>query len=509
VSAQKTEDDLIEFITGFRHDPLGFVLGAFDWGQGELEQYDGPDQWQRDLLDDLGRRLFAGEIDVQEAIQIAVASGHGIGKSAIVAWLILWAISTMEDTRGVVTANTEKQLTTKTWPELAKWYRLCITRHWFTFTATAIFSVDPDHQKTWRIDQIPWSDSNTDAFAGLHNQGKRILVIFDEASQISDKIWEVTEGALTDSDTEIIWCCFGNPTQADGRFRECFRRFRHRWITKQIDSRTVKISNKEQIRKWIEDYGEDSDFVKVRVRGLFPSMSAKQFFNAEDVEAAYGRHLHIEQFDFAPKILVCDPAWEGDDFLEIGLRQGLAFKHLRTIPKNDNDIQIATILAQYEDEEQADAVFIDAGYGTGIVSAGNAWGRDWTLVWFGSASSDPGYLNRRAQMAGDAKKWLKDGGALPAIPAYRDELLTPQTIPRPDGKIQLESKKEIKKRLGYSPGKFDLLLLSFAYPVTKKNPFIRKATADYDPAALLEMRGRVRREPADYDPYAKISAPIT
>jgi hypothetical protein len=102
-------------------------------------------------------------------------------------------LSTFEDTRGVVTSNTETQLKTKTWAELAKWHRLFIARDFFEFTATAIYSKAKDHDKTWRFDMIPWSVEKTEAFAGLHNKGKRIVVIFDEASAIPDKIFEVTE----------------------------------------------------------------------------------------------------------------------------------------------------------------------------------------------------------------------------------------------------------------------------------------------------------------------------
>jgi hypothetical protein len=112
-------------------------------------------------------------------------------------------MSTMPDTRGVVTANTATQLTTKSWAELAKWYSLCINKHWFELTATSLFSRDPGHEKTWRIDAIPWSKEKSEAFAGLHNKGRRILIIFDEASAIPPIIWEVTEGALTDKNTEI------------------------------------------------------------------------------------------------------------------------------------------------------------------------------------------------------------------------------------------------------------------------------------------------------------------
>ena len=418
------EQALIDDIASFTHDPLGFVLYAFDWGNGELARFpDGPDDWQREMLDEIGQKLRAGEISgVSEAIQIATASGHGIGKSALVGWLILWAISTFEDTKGVVTANTDNQLRTKTWAELAKWYRLCICKHWFHCTATALFSTDKAHEKTWRIDMIPWSVNNTEAFAGLHNQGRRILIVFDEASSIDDPIWEVTEGALTDEDTEIIWLAFGNPTMNTGRFRECFGRFKHRWSHRQIDSRTVRITNKATIQKWIDDYGIDSDFVKVRVRGMFPSASLKQFISTGDVDKAYGRHLRIEQYDFAAKILTVDPSWEGDDEFVIGLRQGLSFKILKTFARNDNDVEMANIIMRLEDDEQADAVFIDGGFGTGIVSVGRTLGRAWQLVWFAEKAIDPGCLNKRAEMWKHARDWLKEGGCIPDDPILHADL---------------------------------------------------------------------------------------
>jgi hypothetical protein len=488
---QQAEQQLVEDIAGFTHDPLGYVLYAYDWGNGELAKFpEGPDKWAREVLEEIGDKLRRGVISgLSEVIQIATASGHGIGKSALVAWLVDWAMSTREDTKGVVTANTDNQLRTKTWAEVAKWHRLSITKHWFKLTATSIYSTDPEHEKSWRIDMIPWSVSNTEAFAGLHNQGNRILIIFDEASAIHDDIWEVTEGALTDNHTEIIWVAFGNPTQNTGRFRECFRRFRHRWSCRQVDSRTVRISNKDQIAKWVADYGEDSDFVKVRVRGMFPKASAKQFISTEDVDAASARILRPEQYDFAPKILTCDPAWEGDDMLEIGLRQGLHFRILRTIEKNDNDIVIAGILSQLEIQHEADGVFIDNGFGTGIISAGRTMGKSWIGVWFNGASGDPGCLNKRAEMYKLARDWLKDGGAIdPNDQVLYHDLIAPETVARADGKIQLESKKDMKARGLPSPGRGDCLALSFAYPVAKKTP--------------LERLGLARQAPKDYDPYA-------
>jgi len=502
-TAAELEQQLIDDIASFTHDPLGFVLYAWDWGVGELEEFaDGPDQWQREVLAEIGEKLRSGAIKgVSEAIQIATASGHGIGKSALLAWIAEWAMHTHEDTKGVVTANTENQLRTKTWPELAKWHRLVITGdRWFKITATALFSTDPAHEKTWRLDAIPWSENNTEAFAGLHNQGKRILVIFDEGSKIADKIWEVTEGALTDNNTEILWLVFGNPTQNTGRFRECFRKFRHRWSTRQIDSRTVAMTNKAQLNKWVEDFGEDSDFVKVRVRGMFPSASMKQFISTDDVDAATKRHLRPDQYEFAPKVLTVDPSWSGDDPFVIGLRQGLMFKILRTIPKNDNDIQMANLIANLEDEHEADAVFIDAGYGTGIKSAGDVMGRAWQLVWFGEKPIDAGCLNKRAEMWKSARDWLKQGGCIPDDPELYQDLIGPETVPRMDGKIQLESKEDMKKRGLPSPNKGDALAISFAYPVGKR--FRGIVPGGQPNRAVTEPDRQVVNAGGDYDPYA-------
>lgn len=480
------EEEIIELAAACDADPLAWAEQAFDWGEGELSEYDGPREWQREAFAEIRDHLQNPETRFQP-LMLARASGHGIGKSAFIGMVTNWAMSTCDDCKVVITANTDNQLRTKTSPEVGKWARLAITSDWFDINATSIASKDPGHSKTWRTDFTPWSEHNTEAFAGLHNKGKRIVLIFDEASAIADKVWEVAEGALTDEGTEIIWIAFGNPTRNTGRFRECFRRFKHRWRNKQIDSRTVEGTNKQQIQKWVDDFGEDSDFVKVRVRGMFPSMSARQFISEEDVTAAYGRKLRPEQFNFAPKILTVDPAWEGDDEFAIGIRQGLAFRILKTMQKNDNDLIAAQIVARYEDEEKADAVFIDFGYGTGIVSAGQGMGRDWVLVNFAGESGDPGCLNKRAEMWKLARDWLKSGGAIPEDPTLRDELQAPETVPRIDGKIQIESKKDMKARGIPSPNRADALVLSFAYPVTKKSPIdtlrVSSPRRDYDPYA--------------------------
>jgi len=480
-------DEIIDIAASCQYKPALWLNVAYDWGYGELKKYNGARAWQVDTAQIIQDHLLNSETRYQPC-NIAVASGHGIGKSAFIGMIANWALSTCDDCKVVITANTDTQLRTKTSPEVGKWQRLSLTSAWWDVMSTSVASKDKEHEKVWRADFVPWSENNTEAFAGLHNKGKRIVLIFDEASAIADKVWEVAEGAMTDEDTEIIWIVFGNPTRNVGRFRDCFTRLRHRWHNRQIDSRDVEGTNKVQIDKWIEDYGVDSDFVKVRVRGMFPSMSAKQFISVTDVDAAYGKHIRDEQYTFAPKIITCDPAWEGDDELVIGMRQGLMFKIMRVIPKNDNDIDIATILAHIEDEEQADAVFVDGGYGTGIISAGRTMNRDWVIVWFSSESTDPGCLNKRAQMWNESKKWLKEGGSIPEDLVLYQDLIGPETVSRLDGKIQLESKSDMKKRGLPSPGRGDALALSFAYPVQKK----------------MLYDNRSRTSPLKHDPYSLI-----
>ena len=448
----------------YEHDPEGFACDAYRWGQGELKDYTGPRDWQRDVLRAIGGHL-QDKATRHKPLRLAVSSGHGIGKSALVGMVIDWALSTCDDCRVVVTANTENQLRTKTWPEIAKWTRLCLTAGWWNVPAMSIYSTEAGREKSWRADAIPWSENNTEAFAGLHNKGKRILLVFDEAAAIADRVWEVAEGALTDEDTEIIWLVFGNPTRNTGRFRECFRRFRALWQTRMIDSRTVEGTNKDYLDELVRTHGEDSDLVKIRVRGQFPSQSVKQFIGTDDVQAAFGRHLERPQYEWAPVILTCDPAWEGDDEIVFGLRQGLYFRILGTMPRNDNDIEVAHKLAAFEDQYKADAVFVDAGYGTGIVSAGKMWKRNWRLVWFAGESPDPGCLNLRAYMWKQTRDWLKQGGAIPEDQVLFDDLIGPETVARLDGKIQIEAKKDMKARGIPSPNRADALALSFAYPV--------------------------------------------
>lgn len=491
--------NLIEELAQFSDDPLGFVMFAFPWGEvGEL-QHAQIEKWQYEYLENLTKRLRARDITIEQAFREARTSGHGVGKSALVSWLILWSMSTFEDTVGVVTANTETQLKTKTWVQLAKWYRLCISRDLFKMTATAMFSNDPEHEKTWRFDMVPWSERNTEAFAGLHNQGKRILLVFDEASAIPDVIWEVAEGALTDLNTEIFWCVFGNPTRNKGRFRDCFEggKFAHRWHSERVDSREVTFTNKDQITEWMADYGEDSDFVRIRVRGVFPRTDSESFISYELALSATTREIE-PQLGF-PVLIGVDVGRFGDDPSVIYPRKG---RDAQTLPievyYGIDTMTLCRKIMEAMHRHTATWVFVDeGGVGGGVVDRLRQLQVPVIAVDFGSKSdgvnSERGvkYANKRAEIWGALREYLPLAAIHSKIPGSDrtlvDELVGPNYGLNAREEILLESKKDMRRRGEPSTNVADALATTFAFPV-------------WEPATveLIEMKPY---QTPDYDPY--------
>lgn len=469
-SVSNPEDELLEDIAGFYDDPLGFVLFAFPWGEPgtSLAQQDGPDKWQEDVLEYLGDRIAEGMqpgAALQAAIQVAVASGHGIGKSALVCWIILWFLSTRENPQVVVTAGTQEQLRSKTWRELAKWHKLSINTHWFKWTATRLAAVESPED--WFASAVPWSESNPEAFAGTHE--KHVLIIFDEASQIADIIWETAEGAMTTPGA--IWIAFGNPTRNTGRFAECWGRLKHRWKTWQVDSRTAKMANPAQIEQWVQDYGEDSDFVRVRVRGLFPRAGALELISIEEVRAAMKREFRPEQYREYSLVMALDVARHGDDQSVFTRRQGF-----KTWPQEKMRVMDTMLLADYAAERidtyKPDAMFIDAtGLGWGVIDRLRQLGHKDVVVAVQTgekAVEDAKYFNKRAELWVKGRDFIKEGGGLPLDNELEMDLITPQYGFDKLGRYQMESKEDVKRRGMASPDCADSFLLTFASKVKPK-----------------------------------------
>lgn len=493
---------LLQWLAACNKDPLAFAKGAFPWGVpgSPLEKAELED-WQIKIL----TMLAEGLVDTNQAIQLAVASGHGVGKSALVSIIILWGFSTAPDTRGVVTANTETQLKTKTWAELGKWYNMFIAKEHFTLTATALFSKDPSRERTWRIDMIPWSEKNPAAFAGLHNKGKRLFLLMDEASEIPDIIHEVAEGAMTDADTEIIWLMFGNPTRNSGRFKEAFKggRFASFWKTFQLDSRTVKITNKKRLDQWIEAYGEDSDFVRIRVKGEFPRKGLMEFFSAEDIDLAMSREVTTSIAD--PLAISVDVARYGMNNSVIAFRKG---RDARSIPRRTfnglSTVELAQEVYNANAQYHGDGIMIDGGgVGGGVVDfcrhqhlfvyEVQFGGKDviHNTVWGNTGEK---YANNRAAIYGAFRSWLRTG-ALPNDPELKRQMLSIRYTYNVKDEIILESKEDLvdEDGNGISVDDVDAYAIGFAYPLA------RHAYAGGE-----HMQGKpMAQAEHEYDPYSE------
>jgi hypothetical protein len=462
--------ELEEAIASFAYDPLTYVYFNFPWGvKGTiLEHEDGPDEWQITVL----KKIAAG-LPLNEAIRQAVRSGHGIGKTALIAWIIKWFMDTRPHPQVVVTANTKQQLESKTWRELAKWHNLSRTKDWCKHTSTKFYRIE--HESTWFASLVPWTKEKSEAFAGTHED--HVLIIYDEASAIVDIIWDVTEGAMTGvSDGQAItkiWIAFGNPTKNTGRFSECFKKNRHRWDTMEIDSRTAKKSDKDEIAQWIDDWGLDSDFVRVRVLGQEPRAGDMQFIPSDIVEPNMGKNIAPPDYITFPKIMGVDVAGDGDgsDMTVICKRQGPATFELIKL-RGQKTGAIADRVAQEMKDWSPDACFIDIGFNPGVYHMLKDWGYKVSEVQFGGAPLDKEhYRNKRAEMWGLMKQALATGLAIPRDNQLRDDLLGPEYGggTNDGGKLLLESKKDMKKRGLASPDCADALALTYARPVIKQS----------------------------------------
>jgi len=486
-----------------RDRPLDWSYFAFPWGEEgtHLEMSDGPREWQDEIngyiqqqLDDPNTR--------HNPIRIAVRSGHGIGKSAEVGILTNWGMSTCVDARIVITANTDGQLRSKTSPEVGKWFNMSVTSNAFDKEVSIIRSKLKDHAQNWKLEYIPWSERNPEAFQGLHNLYKRIIVVMDEASAIPDIIWETIEGALTDEHTQIIWIAFGNPTRNNGRFAECWGKHRKLWKTWSIDSRTVPGTNKELIQQWEDTYGADSDFFKVRVRGLPPRVSTMQLIGTDLVERA--KENTAQSFIVDPVIWGLDIARFGDDRTVLAIRQGFdARTHKMFAFDNVSTPDLVGWLGEKINSEHPDAVFIDMGNtGGAVFDLLQKLGHDCVIpVWFGSKPDGDidgiRVLNKRTEMYLRARSWLQNPmAAIPHTQELTDDLINVQYGYYGDQvTMMLEKKDDMKARGLASPDFGDAFALTFAYAVQPKNKIAKH---------LRERAGaqHIEQIKTDYDRYA-------
>ena len=470
------------------NDPLAFVMFAYPWGQAgtPLEHFTGPRKWQREVLSALKEHIKQnnGKIDY-DTLRLAVASGRGIGKSALVSWLTIWMLSTRIGSTTIISANSESQLRSVTWAEITKWLAMSINSHWFEVSATRLMPakwltelVERDLKKGtryWGVEGRLWSAENPDAYAGVHNYDG-VMVIFDEASGIEESIWAVTGGFFTENTPNRFWLAFSNPRRNSGYFYEAFNSKRDFWHGKQVDARTVEGTDKQVYEQIIAEYGEDSPQARVEVYGEFPSAGEDQFIGASVIDDAASRPRYKDET--APIVIGVDPARGGADATVIVVRQGRDLVAIKRYHGEDTMAIVGRVIEAIEEFKPVLAVIDEGGLGYGILDRLHE--QRYKVVKgvnFGWKAKNPiMWGNKRAEIWGAMREWLKTA-AVQEDRQLKNDLTGPKTKPDSTGTIYLESKKDMKSRGLASPDAADALAVTFAFPVASRGEYNSRTPA--------------------------------
>ena len=463
-----------------KDDPLAFVLYTFPWGQQgtPLEHFPGPRKWQRQILSDLRDHIKQnnGKVDFDTA-RLAIASGRGIGKSALVSWLTIWMLSSRIGSTTIVSANSEAQLRSVTWAEITKWLAMSLNSHWFEIAATRIMPakwltelVERDLKKGtryWSVEGRLWSEENPDAYAGVHNFDG-VMLIFDEASGIPDSIWSVSDGFFTENTPHRFHLAFSNPRRNTGYFYETFHSKRAFWQTRVIDARDVEGTDKNLYQRIIDEYGPDSYQASVEVYGNFPSEGDDQFIGSTLVDDAMKRTPARDAT--APIVIGVDPARFGADATVIAVRQGRDILELRRHRGADTMEVAGHVIDAIEEFKPALVCIDEGGLGAGVVDRLKEQRYKIRGVNFGNkAKNQTMWGNKRAEMWGAMRDWLKTGH-IPTDRFLKTDLISPRTKPDSKGTLFLESKKDMKARGLASPDAADAIAVTFAFPVASVDP---------------------------------------
>ena len=526
------DEQLSRMAADFYAEPLDFVMFAFPWGEGNLrlidwhseakfvdtktgfylderpamsdtvityrewmagysERYNGarygPDKWVCEFFDQVGREVKARGFDGKtpvEPLRMVTVSGHGIGKSASLAMLLNWVMVTRACCKGTVSANKQDQLRFRTWAELGKWWSRSIYKHWFMYVNNRNNMViqHKSYLKTedWVIFGQTSTVDNSESFAGQHAPNSTSLYAFDEASGIADKLYEVRDGGMVSG--EPMAFDYGNPTRNYGYFKENAEgRFKHLWIARHIDSRQTYMPNKKELEARKKAYGEDSDYFKVRVRGMFPLKSSLQFIPTSWVHEAMERETPALDPGFNRLVSIgVDVARFGDDSTVIYPVMGYDARTYAPKPgdgiyKGLDTLQLVMKIVeklQFFTSQGYEVGFlgIDAGGGGGAIDIVRARGYDCTEINFGGRPlfEPQSYRHWVDEMWGRGREAIRERLVLPGLQTdIGADLLAEMTNREYDfymggTQMHLETKKAMKSRGIKSPNLSDALFINFA-----------------------------------------------
>lgn len=299
--------------------------------------------------------------------------------------------------------------------------------------------------------------------------------VVDEVAQMPREVWtEVLRPALMDTKGFALF--IGTP-KGINLFSELFERgkdpgFEDEWCSFAYTCYDTGTLSPEEI----ENYKKEVDNNTFRREMLcdFSASAEDQMITMDLVSDAMARQPEPSQLStLEPLVMGVDIARYGDDSTCIFFRRGMVAEppilyHHKSIP------DVASLVSQHIYERRPKAVFVDGtGVGGGVVDILQKWGFPVYDINFGSRSIDPRYKNRRAEMWGRMSEWLRMGGILPRHDKLKQELCAPLFVVSEDGKISLESKNDMRKRLNLSPDVGDALALTFAERIGPDRPVYR------------------------------------
>ena len=447
-----------------------------------------PDEWQKEAL-----------IAAVKNQRLALKACKGPGKTATLAWIAWWFLSTRPHPKIAATSISWDNLADGLWSEMAKWqHKSDFLTNNFEWTKTRIFNKAAP--ETWFMSARAWSKSASDdqqanTLAGLH--ADYIMFILDESGGIPSSVMAAAEAALsTGIECKLIQA--GNPTHLSGPLYEASTKDRKNWYVIEISAdpdnpkRTPRVSI-EWARQQIEKYGRDNPWVLINVFGEFPPTSLSSLLGYEEVRAAMGKKISKEDYHFSQKRLGIDVSRFGDDSTIIFPRQGLmAFKYVQMRNARTQEIAERVLLSKAKWQSEVEYVDGTGGFGGGVIDYMMQRGHSPQEIHFSGKASDPRYYNKRAEMWFRMAEWIKRGGAIPYDEDLLKELVAPEYYFK-NSKIILQSKEEIKDSLGFSPDRADALALTFAdvdmptmsgeFGILYRNESqaSQKAASDYDP----------------------------
>ncbi|HTY66607.1 MAG TPA: terminase B [Alphaproteobacteria bacterium] len=399
--------------------------------------------------------------------RVAIRSGHGVGKTALLAWLILWFLITRRPVRIPCTAPTSHQLGDILWSEIAKWRRRLPAEFAAQISVTGehVYRAD-SRQECFAVARTARRDQ-PEAFQGFH--GENLLFVVDEASGVDDSIFEVGEGALSTAGAKVVLA--GNPTRRSGYFYNAFHRDSDAWKTLRVACADSPMVAARYASGMARRYGADSNIYRVRVLGEFPASEDDVVIPVELCDSAV--HRDVEPLPDRRIIWGLDVARFGADRTALAKRRGNVLlepvKHWRNKDLMASAERVADEYNACEEADRPFAIMVDSiGYGAGVADRLRAMGLPARDVNVGNSSEMPRYERLRDELWWRAREWLDTRTCV--LPDDQDligELTVPKYSFTPEGKIKVEGKDEIKKRSLQSPDLADAFCLTLAWRADK------------------------------------------